>query len=510
MLSVYNTSKEITDSGVDTVVIPLGSVEAKGPHLPLGSDLILAEAFAREYCSGKDVYLVPTIPFGTSECQRGFAGTIFLENETLWNVISDLVEYLERHEFRRVVILNFCSRNWVVKPYVRESNLGARASCPHCDVVWVEPKRLVEDVVAERVGRFADHHAGALETSLILHLDDNLVTEPMEDFLPDLGREYLDYVGMKKVSPAGVWGKPSLASGELGEELFQKMLERTDEYIGGALSLFDERPATKEGRGDRAKERHVAASGPFILGRSFYESPAEDQKSDTLDWTKSYREVAERKPDIALVTLAAIEQHSHHLPLGTDFFSGVVRSRRLAEEIGAYLLPPLPVVTSWSHTGFPGTLTLKSLTARRLIMDVVNSLYEDGFRKVAVMIAHGGNWIAKPTVAELNRKYPDLKLIYTGGDPLSYRGQARVDGVHSGAGETAFIMDYYPECLKRPIKDFSVRLPASYMDYVGMRGVSPMGVWGFPSEARKGAGFQSVQGSVKRVAEYIKNAFDRM
>ena len=41
MLSVY----KITDSGVDTVVIPLGSVEGKGPHLPLGSDLILAEAF---------------------------------------------------------------------------------------------------------------------------------------------------------------------------------------------------------------------------------------------------------------------------------------------------------------------------------------------------------------------------------------------------------------------------------------------------------------------------------
>ena len=499
MLSIYNTSEEITDSGVDTVVIPLGSVEGKGPHLPLGSDLILAEAFAREFCRGKDVYLVPTIPFGTSECQRGFAGTVYLENETLWGVMSDLVEYLKRHEFRRVVILNFCSYNWVVKPYVRESNLGGGG----CDVVWVEPKHLVEDVIAERVGQFPDYHAGTLETSLILHLDENLVTEPVEDFLPDLGREYLDYVGMKRVSPTGVWGRPSLASKGLGEELFQKMLERTDEYVRGALSLFDGQGGRRDaGTGGRGK-----SSWPPIVRCSFYESPAEDQKSDTLDWTKSYKEIAGRKPDIALVTLAAIEQHSHHLPLGTDFFSGVVRSRCLAEEMGAYLLPPLPVVTSWSHTGFRGTLTLRSLTARRLIMDVVNSLYEDGFRKVAVMVAHGGNWIAKPTVVELNRKYPDLKLIYTGGDPLSYRGQAQVDGVHCGAGETAFIMDYYPECLKGPVKDFSARLPASYMDYVGMRGVSPTGVWGFPSKAEKGMGFQSVQNSVKRMSEYIKAAF---
>jgi len=55
MLSIYNTSREIADSGIDTAVIPLGSVEGKGPHLPVGSDLILAEAFARKYCMSRNV-----------------------------------------------------------------------------------------------------------------------------------------------------------------------------------------------------------------------------------------------------------------------------------------------------------------------------------------------------------------------------------------------------------------------------------------------------------------------
>jgi len=87
MLSIYNTSREVSDSEINTAVIPLGSVEGKGPHLPLGSDLIIAEAFAQEYCQDKNVYLIPTIPFGASECQRGFAGTVYLENETLWDVI---------------------------------------------------------------------------------------------------------------------------------------------------------------------------------------------------------------------------------------------------------------------------------------------------------------------------------------------------------------------------------------------------------------------------------------
>ncbi len=113
MLSIYNTFREITDSDTNTAVIPLGSVEGKGPHLPLGSDLIIAEAFAREYCRDRDVYLLPTIPFGTSECQRGFAGTVYLENDTLWDVIYDLVNCLKRYGFQQVIILNFCSYNWV-------------------------------------------------------------------------------------------------------------------------------------------------------------------------------------------------------------------------------------------------------------------------------------------------------------------------------------------------------------------------------------------------------------
>lgn len=490
MPSIYNTSKEVADSGLDTAVIPFGSVEGKGPHLPLGSDLILAEAFAREYCKDKDVYLIPTIPFGTSECQRGFSGTVYLENETLWDAIYDLVGCLRRYEFKRVIILNFCSYNWVVKPAVRELNLNTG----ECDVVWVEPKHLVEDAVAERLGRFNDYHAGALETSLILYLDENLARGQLEDFLPDLGREHLDYAGMKKVSPTGVWGKPSLASRELGGELFQKMLERTEEYIQDAFSLFG-------GRAGLEKSPCV----PEFPDRSFYEFPL-PVESGALDWTRSYREIAESNPDIALVTVTATEQHSHHLPLGTDFFSGVVSSRLLAEEINAYLLPPLPIVTSWSHTGFRGSLMFRSPTARKLLVDVVGSLYEDGFRKIVLMCTHGGNWIVKPTVIELNRKYPDLNLIYAGGDLLSYRGQAQVSDLHSGTGETAFIMDYYPQCLKKHLmRDFSPDVPASYMDYVGMRGVSPAGVWGFPSKAEEGMGFQAVQDSVKRMSEYIRN-----
>ena len=66
MLNLFNTSNEIAESAIDTAVLPLGSVEPKGPHLPLGLDLILANQFAKDFCTGIAVYLLPVFPFSTA------------------------------------------------------------------------------------------------------------------------------------------------------------------------------------------------------------------------------------------------------------------------------------------------------------------------------------------------------------------------------------------------------------------------------------------------------------
>ena len=62
MFSIFNTSEDIAGSGFDTAVLPMGSVEPKGPHLPVGFDLILANRFAKDFSSGKAVYLLPVFP----------------------------------------------------------------------------------------------------------------------------------------------------------------------------------------------------------------------------------------------------------------------------------------------------------------------------------------------------------------------------------------------------------------------------------------------------------------
>lgn len=235
-LSSRNTSPEVQQSGVDTAVIPLGSVEGKGPHLPVGADLILADAFAAAYGDAAGpVYVLPALPYGCSESQRGFAGTAYFDSATMWDVLTDLVGSLYHGGFRRFTVLNLCSTNWVVKPAVRELNL--RLSIGR--TVWVEPKQFAYGLYRARGGADGDHHAGAVDTALMMHCRPESVGTMPADHTPAVGREFVDYVGLRAVSDTGVWGSPSHATEALGAELFARMLAETLEYVDGAYATWD-------------------------------------------------------------------------------------------------------------------------------------------------------------------------------------------------------------------------------------------------------------------------------
>jgi len=72
MFSTNNTFYEVEQSNCDTALISLASSEAKGIHLPVGTDILIAEQFSYQYAKDKDVYVIPPIPYGTSEALRDF------------------------------------------------------------------------------------------------------------------------------------------------------------------------------------------------------------------------------------------------------------------------------------------------------------------------------------------------------------------------------------------------------------------------------------------------------
>jgi creatinine amidohydrolase len=92
-------------SGGASAIIPLGSIEEHGPHVPMG-DYVVIDEIARRTAEATGDLVVPTMPFGYSEYFRQYPGTITLRPETLTNVVGDTIDCLLRHRARRIVIFN--------------------------------------------------------------------------------------------------------------------------------------------------------------------------------------------------------------------------------------------------------------------------------------------------------------------------------------------------------------------------------------------------------------------
>ncbi|MBP1715876.1 MAG: Creatininase [Deltaproteobacteria bacterium] len=483
MLNFFNTSEEMDSSPIDTAVLPMGSLEPKGPHLPAGFDLLLAHRFSKDFCAGKAVYLLPVFPFSTAMETRGFCGTVSLRQQTLWEILSDIASNLVRHGFKRLVFLDFSNYNWILKHAVRELNLNRES----IQAVWVNPKEFAK--AAAKTEMLPDYGGGAVETSLAFSLNRQWVHPPLEDFSPDRPREYLDYMGLEPVAPKGFWGKPTHAAAEIGDRLYNAMLKQTAEFVNYALGLFP---------GGRPIEGHQGKETWWPNG----DMPGVEKGG--ADWKTPGRSISQSGLKLAVLPTSAIEQHSPCLPLATDYLQALEWGRRLAEELDAFLLPALPIVTSWGHIRFRGTLTFGAMTVRRLLEDIAESLYAGGCRTVVIVNNHGGNWVLKPTMIEINQKHGPFRIISTG-DILSYRGQAIVEQLHASESEASFIRAFYPECFKADrVVDFSPQCPASAFDFVGIGGVSPHGVWGFPSKGTAEKGHRDLQRKVSEASAYVR------
>jgi len=225
----------------------------------------------------------------------------------------------------------------------------------------------------------------------------------------------------------------------------------------------------------------------------------------------TWKELRDSGVDTAVVAFGAIEQHGHHLPLATDWISAAEASRMLAEELDAFLLPAMPFGCSREHMAFPGTITLRPATLAAVLEDIVDSLRTHGFRKIVVFSSHGGNWILKPTIRELNFKYDDLSIVHADG-PLTDDGEPAPADIHSGKGETSRMMFWRPDLVKEEHRtvDSPGVVGQEFNDYVGYDKTTKTGAWGLPTEASAELGEQQVRAAVKHQAAYVRWAFAKV
>lgn len=90
----------------DTILIPIGSLENHGKHMPLGTDAIIPEELTRLLDLRSDILIAPLIPYGATESLMGFAGTVSIGTEGLIQLLKRVCEQLYRYGFRHFIILN--------------------------------------------------------------------------------------------------------------------------------------------------------------------------------------------------------------------------------------------------------------------------------------------------------------------------------------------------------------------------------------------------------------------
>ena len=181
------------------------------------------------------------------------------------------------------------------------------------------------------------------------------------------------------------------------------------------------------------------------------------------DWMEmTWQEIAGAGNDtarwIAVLPLAAVEQHGPHLPLGVDTFIAEAYLARVREILPADLpvtfLPVQRIGVSVEHVAFPGTLTLSASAAIAAWTGIGESLARTGLRKLVLITSHGGNVAAMELVARDLRARHGMLAVTVGwhrfGYPEStFSSEEKRHGIHGGDIETSLMLAGKPETVRR-------------------------------------------------------------
>lgn len=243
------TSDEIVEIGKQdgsVLVVPVGSVEQHGNHLPVATDSILVEAVAtlggERVANDLPILTLPTFWSGFSPHHLYFGGTVSLEFEHMLAAIEDIADTALENGFDSLMLLNGHGGNQsLIDGAV--STIGAN----HDDVevlgltYFQLARSFIDEIRESDVGGMA--HGGEFETSLMLYLREELVDvdrlngtyldEPYDLGTKDLveGGPLAVYRGFEEYSASGAIGDPSLASPEKGERIYELLGDELESLL---------------------------------------------------------------------------------------------------------------------------------------------------------------------------------------------------------------------------------------------------------------------------------------
>ena len=204
------------------------------------------------------------------------------------------------------------------------------------------------------------------------------------------------------------------------------------------------------------------------------------------DWTTRDFDSIDPLRDVALMPVAAIEQHGPHLPVSVDadINRGVIEAAApyVTGDARIVVLPMLAIGKSNEHMDFRGTLTVGTETLLRYWLDIAESVLRSGFRKIVVLNSHGGQpQLVEILVRELRVRHGALAVsasTYGFGLPDGlFDAHEREFGIHAGAVETSMMLTLRPEQVKREeFANFTSTAPDIERDYAELKLEGSVGI----------------------------------
>jgi creatinine amidohydrolase len=236
----------------DLILIPTGSTEQHGRHLPLGTDALVGIRLAEDVARKTNVLVAPPVWYGFTPQHMGFPGTVTISANTLIDLVTEIGQSLIYHGFKKLIIIN--GHRVANLPPLQISAAKLRAASG-AYVAIVDPIYIAELCIRELLsspdsGGFA--HAGGLETAHMLHLYSSLV-EKSEIPAPNLESGYPFHISdpfkstdrvmfrttfQESHPPAsGNRGNPGWGSAERGSIMHNAMVDNFTKYVNDVLGF---------------------------------------------------------------------------------------------------------------------------------------------------------------------------------------------------------------------------------------------------------------------------------
>ncbi len=239
MISFKDTTKKVAESGTDTAILSVGATEQFGPFLPMHLDTLIAEKYAESFGETLNAYVLPTIPFNTSEEHANYKGTVTVSPNVLTSMIEEIIVNLTRQGFKKFVLCNGHGGAYWESSFVKHMNF----KYPDLILITTYHPLAWEGALKEAgIEGLKERHAGFLSVCTAMWLCPELVTiEPMGSDVPIENNKFADYIFWNKLTKDGCWGEfkndeyPIDQLASIGETFWTSFISKRGENLKETL-----------------------------------------------------------------------------------------------------------------------------------------------------------------------------------------------------------------------------------------------------------------------------------